>query len=163
MEPKDIRDLIDLISHSNFSTFELEHEGVKIKLVKETHGPPTVVTSMSSAEIATVPVAAAATSAPGVAASIPEAAPVTPAPEAGLIDVQSPIVGTFYRSSSPDAAAFVDIGGRVSRGQVICIVEAMKVMNEIESEHDGEVVEVVVANGQPVEFGEVLLRLRPMS
>ena len=159
MEPKDIRDLIELISRSNFSSFELEHEGVKIKLVKE---PPPAQTlagvgvEMPRPEIveATVPAVVAD---PTLLESPPDTA------EAGLIEVESPIVGTFYRSPSPDTASFVEVGGRVSKGQVICIVEAMKVMNEIESEHDAEVVEVVVANGQPVEFGEVLLRLRPMS
>ena len=75
----------------------------------------------------------------------------------------SPIVGTFYRSPSPDAAPFVEIGTKVNKGQVICIVEAMKVMNEIESEVDAEVVDVLVANGQPVEYGETLFVLRPLN
>jgi acetyl-CoA carboxylase biotin carboxyl carrier protein len=81
----------------------------------------------------------------------------------GLVDLTSPIVGTFYRQPSPGASSFVEVGDRVRKGQVLCIVEAMKLMNEIESEIDAEVVEILVANGQPVEFGEVLFRLRPMS
>jgi acetyl-CoA carboxylase biotin carboxyl carrier protein len=79
------------------------------------------------------------------------------------VDLRSPIVGTFYRSASPESAAFVEVGSRVRKGQVLCIVEAMKLMNEIESEIDAEVVEIRVANGQPVEYGEVLFRLRPVS
>ena len=159
MEPKDIRDLIELISRSNFSSFELEHEGVRIKLVKESPAaqtPAAVVVELPRPEVAASGVSTIDAE-PSLAGSPPDDA------ESGLIEVASPIVGTFFRSPSPDAASFVEVGGRVSKGQVICIVEAMKVMNEIESEHDAEVVEVVVANGQPVEFGEVLLRLRPMS
>lgn len=156
MEPKDIRDLIELISRSNFSSFELEHEGVRIKLVKESPTAPTQAVAVVQQPGSVV---AAATV---VAEPLPPAIPSDDV-ESDLVEVESPIVGTFYRSPSPDAASFVEVGGRVSKGQVICIVEAMKVMNEIESEHDAEVVEVVVANGQPVEFGEVLLRLRPMS
>jgi acetyl-CoA carboxylase biotin carboxyl carrier protein len=81
----------------------------------------------------------------------------------GLVDFDSPIVGTFYRSPGPDSPAFADVGQMIKKGQVLCIVEAMKVMNEIESEIDAEVVEVRVADGQPVEFGEVLFRLRPLG
>ena len=77
--------------------------------------------------------------------------------------MHSPIVGTFYSAPSPDAPNFVEVGAKVQKGQVMCIVEAMKVMNEIESEIDGEVVEVLVSNSQPVEYGEVLFRLRPRS
>jgi acetyl-CoA carboxylase biotin carboxyl carrier protein len=75
----------------------------------------------------------------------------------------SPIVGTFYRQPSPSAPPFVEPGSKVRKGQVLCIIEAMKLMNEIEAEMDAEVVEILVANGQPVEFGEVLFRLRPMA
>ena len=88
---------------------------------------------------------------------------MTASPDDGVIDFPSPIVGTFYRSAGPDTAPFVEIGSRVTKGQVLCIVEAMKVMNEIESEVDAEVVEVAVQNEQPVEFGEVLFRLRPSN
>jgi len=77
--------------------------------------------------------------------------------------VTSPFVGTFYRAPSPESPAFVEVGTVVKKGQVLCIVEAMKLMNEIESEIDAEVVEIRVANGQPVEYGEVLFRLRPVS
>jgi acetyl-CoA carboxylase biotin carboxyl carrier protein len=155
VDPKDIRELIELISRSDFAEFELEGKGFKLKLVRQ--GAPAaraVDAGPARAVAAPVPVAPAA-------AVEPEPQPA-PAPENGLVDLRSPIVGTFYRSSSPDSPPFVDIGGRVRKGQVVCIVEAMKVMNEIESEIDAEVVEAPVANGQPVEFGETLFRLRPV-
>lgn len=136
MDSKEIRELIEMISRSNFSTFELEEaDGFKLKLVKQ---------------------------GAALAESVVAAEPA-PAPEDGFVDFNSPIVGTFYRSSGPDAPPFADVGQTVKKGQVLCIVEAMKVMNEIESEMDAEVVEVCVTDGQPVEFGEVLFRLRPLS
>ena len=143
MDSKEIRELIEMISRSNFSTFELEEaDGFKLKLVKE-HSAPSV----------------------NVVAAAQPAAPAAPAaaPEDGLVEFDSPIVGTFYRSPGPDAPLFADVGQTVKKGQVLCIIEAMKVMNEIESEIDAEVVEVCVADGQPVEFGEVLFRLRSLS
>ena len=136
MDSKEIRELIEMISRSNFSTFELEEaDGFKLKLVKQ---------------------------GAALAESVVAAEPA-PAPEDGVVDFNSPIVGTFYRSPGPDAPPFADVGQTVKKGQVLCIVEAMKVMNEIESEMDAEVVEVCVTDGQPVEFGEVLFRLRPLS
>ena len=155
MDPKDIRELIELISRSDFAEFELEGKGFKLKLVRQ--GAP-AARPVDTGPVRTVP---APTPAAPIAPPEPEPAP-QPAPENGLVDLRSPIVGTFYRSASPDAPPFVDIGGRVRKGQVVCIVEAMKVMNEIESEIDAEVVEAPVANGQPVEFGETLFRLRPV-
>ena len=146
MDSKEIRELIEMISGSNFSTFELEEaDGFKLKLVKAAAAPA-------------VNVAAATPALAPVPSAVPEEAP-----DDGLIGFDSPIVGTFYRSPGPDAAPFADVGQTVKKGQVLCIVEAMKVMNEIECEIDAEVVEVCVADGQPVEFGEVLFRLRPLS
>jgi acetyl-CoA carboxylase biotin carboxyl carrier protein len=86
--------------------------------------------------------------------------PAADAAAADLVEVRAPIVGTFYRSPSPEAPAFVDVGSHITRGQTLCIVEAMKVMNEIEAELDGEIVAVLCSNGQPVEYGEVLFRVR---
>ena len=160
MEAKELRDLIELISKSNFVTFELEREGFKLKLEKGSAaaGAPTFA---ETAPIAPPPVLVAATA----QASEPAAAPAAvapPSPAAGLVELRSPIVGTFYRQPSPTAEPFVELGSRVKKGQVLCIIEAMKLMNEIEAEADAEVVEILVANGQPVEFGEVLFRLRPL-
>ena len=161
MDPKDIRELIEMISHSNFSTFELEEaDGFKLKLVKKAAELPAPV-APPPVQVVAAPAAQAAPVAPA-APAVAAAAPAAPVDD-GLVDFDSPIVGTFYRSPGPDSPAFADVGQMIKKGQVLCIVEAMKVMNEIESEIDAEVVEVRVADGQPVEFGEVLFRLRPLG
>jgi len=158
LDPKEIRELIELISRSDFAEFELEGKGFKLKLVKQ-GGPVAVAIEppIPRAVPAAVPVPAAA---PAPADPVPAVA--VQLAEEELVDLKSPIVGTFFRSAGPDSPAFVEIGTRVRKGQVTCIVEAMKVMNEIESEIDAEVVEAPVANGQPVEYGEALFRLRPV-
>jgi len=160
LDPKEIRELIELVSRSDFSKFEMEREGFKIKLVKQSAEAPAAVT------VASIPQPAASgppAAVREVAAVAGEAAALVPVVEDGLVELNSPIVGTFYRSPSPDAPPYVEVGGKVRKGQTMCIVEAMKVMNEIESEIDAEVVDAPLANGQPVEFGEVLFRLRPMN
>ena len=159
MDTKELRDLIDLISRSNFSTFELEREGLKLRLVKEDSAPPAPLHAVAHVG---VPVAATPVVLPGAGedgATGGEGRAMDPS----LVELTSPIVGTFYRSPSPSAPMFVEVGSRVRKGQVLCIIEAMKLMNEIESEIEAEVVEVCVENGQPVEFGEVLFRLRPTA
>jgi acetyl-CoA carboxylase biotin carboxyl carrier protein len=166
LDGQELRELIELISKSNFVTFELEREGFKLKLEK---GPgPALATPPKGSG---APAAAASPVQPSLAASAAEAAApaTTPAPfgsdaaSAGLVDMRSPIVGTFFRQPSPGSPPFAEPGSKVKKGQVLCIIEAMKLMNEIEAEMDAEVVEILVANGQPVEFGEVLFRLRPMA
>ncbi|MEE9219843.1 MAG: acetyl-CoA carboxylase biotin carboxyl carrier protein [Acidobacteriota bacterium] len=167
MKPKDLMDLMDFISRSNFVEFELEHEGFKLRLVKSVprrHSRALGQVAAEARDVTLPPPAAVAPPAPAVPAPAPAApapAPAAPAVEAGLVDVRSPMVGTFYRRLSPEAPALVELGQRVRKGTVLCIVEAMKLMNEIESEVGGEVVEVLAENGQPVEYGEVLFRLRP--
>jgi len=156
VDSKEIRELIEFVSRSNFSTFELERNGFRIKLVKDE-----VAGTRSAAPVAAAPAPAVVPATTPVTATPREAPPVAAAAEEELVALNSPIVGTFYSAPSPDDANFVDVGAQVQKGQVLCIVEAMKVMNEIESEIDGEVVEVLVKNGQPVEFGEVMFRLRP--
>ena len=158
MDPKEIRELIELISRSSFQSFELEREGFRLKLVKSEGGQLVVAAPQPVADPGLVAV-------PRLAATedAPAAAPDNGVTADGLQELRSPIVGTFYRSPGPDDAPFADVGSRIRRGQVVCIVEAMKVMNEIEAEIDAEVVEILVANGQPVEFGEPLFRLRPLS
>ena len=156
MDPKEIRELIELISKSNFASFELEGEGFRMKLVKESAPAPLV-----AATVEPLPASQPAAAPPPA----PVAAAAESAAEAGsngTVPLNSPIVGTFYRAPSPDAPPFVEIGKKVNKGQVLCIVEAMKVMNEIESEIDAEVVDILAANGQPVEFGETLFILRPL-
>jgi acetyl-CoA carboxylase biotin carboxyl carrier protein len=167
LEGKELRDLIDLIAKSNFVTFELERDGFKLKLEKgagpvvananarasaQAHSEPVAPTLEPSAGPSSMPVPAATAAVAAVDAA-----------SSGLVDLLSPIVGTFYRQPSQAAPPFVEPGSRVKKGQVLCIIEAMKLMNEIEAEMDAEVVEILVANGQPVEFGEILFRLRPMA
>jgi acetyl-CoA carboxylase biotin carboxyl carrier protein len=165
LDGKELRELIDLIAKSNFVTFELERDGFKLKLDKGSGSPPSLPVA---AQPAAAPPAAAGSAQPAAAVAAPSetSAARAAAPHAdngGLVEMTSPIVGTFYRQPSVGAPPFVEPGSRVRKGQTLCIIEAMKLMNEIEAEIDAEVVEIVVANGQPVEFGELLFRLRPLA
>jgi acetyl-CoA carboxylase biotin carboxyl carrier protein len=149
LDPKDLKEIkaiIDLMKKHDLSVFEIEKEGFRLKLEK---GP--------SAQAAAV--------APPAAAAPPKAVPATPAaPKAiesvPLKEIVSPMVGTFYRSASPDSPPFVDVGKTVAEDTVVCIIEAMKVMNEIKAETGGIIAEVVAENGKPVQFGQVLFRVR---
>src|SRR6478672_5256475 len=144
---------------NGLSEFEIEREGLKLRLRKDSANgamPPTpaiVVAGVPAASIGP----AAAPAAPPAEASAPVG---SGAAEVELAVVKSPIVGTFYRSPEPGASSFVEIGTTVKKGQVLCIIEAMKLMNEIDSEYDGEVVNVYVENGQPVQYGERLFAVR---
>ena len=157
MNLDDVREILALMRENGLSEFEIEREGLKLRLRKDaTTGAPLPV-GMPAAP-AGVPGAVA----PPVAGS--SAAPAGPV-AAGETDVElavvkSPIVGTFYRSPEPGAASFVEIGATVKKGQVLCIIEAMKLMNEIDSEFDGEIVNIYVESGQPVQYGERLFAIR---
>jgi len=153
LDPKDIKEIkaiIDLMKKHDLSVFEIEKEGFRLKLEK---GPSVRAASA-------VPPAVAAQ--PEPASTVPENAP--PAPKAiesvPLKDIVSPMVGTFYRSASPDGAPFVDVGKSVTEDTVVCIIEAMKVMNEIKAEISGIIAEVMAENSKPVQFGQVLFRVR---
>ncbi len=149
----ELKNLIEYVEKSSFVEFELERDGFKIKLVKRT--------AMSSNGPTAPGMPTTGPAAPAVAAATPGTPdPVAPEESPDIHLIKSPIVGTFYLSNSPGAKAFVEPGDRVGKGQVLCIVEAMKLMNEIESDCDGEVVEVLVSNGQPVEYGEPLFKIR---
>jgi acetyl-CoA carboxylase biotin carboxyl carrier protein len=155
----DVREILALMRDNGLSEFEIERDGLKLRLRKDSVG--TVVAAPLVAQAYTQ-------SAAIPQASVPVAAPAgaaPPAAEAGeteieLAVVKSPIVGTFYRSSEPGAAAFVEIGASVKKGQVLCIIEAMKLMNEIDSEYDGEIANIYVENGQPVQYGERLFAIK---
>ena len=162
MDLNQIKQILDLVREHELSEFEIEHEGLRLKIRKDVNGahvvtlPGAVTASIAppAAPAAAGPVAAAA---PSPAASTGEAVGDS---EIELAVVKSPIVGTFYRSSEPGASPFVEIGAMVKKGQVLCIIEAMKLMNEIDSEYDGEVVNIYVENGQPVQYGERLFAIR---
>ena len=143
MELDKIRELVRLVEDSQIQELELSHRGETIRIAKASTSGPTVVA------------AAAPAPAPAVVPAAPEAAPARKSVANGR-EVTSPIVGTFYRAPSPEASSFVEIGQRVNRGDVLCIIEAMKVMNEIEAEFAGTVREILVDNAQPVEFGQPL-------
>jgi acetyl-CoA carboxylase biotin carboxyl carrier protein len=152
----EIKQLIDFIRERDLSEFELERADFKLRIksgaVVHTVASPIVLAAPS-------PVAAPP-------AAVPAAAPAAAGSDAGgedLAIVTSPIVGTFYRSSEPGAKAFVEVGDAVRKGQVLCIIEAMKLMNEIDSEHEGEVVSIYVQNGQAVQYGERLFAIRLKS
>jgi acetyl-CoA carboxylase biotin carboxyl carrier protein len=146
MDLRKLKTLIDLVSESNVSELEITEAEGKVRIVK---GGGAVVQQFAAPLVAAAPVAAA----PAVAA--PAAAPAeAPAPSGHL--VKSPMVGTFYRSSSPGAAAFVEVGSQVKAGDTICIIEAMKILNEIEADKAGTVTQILGENGQAVEYGQPL-------
>lgn len=152
MKAKEIRDLIDFISETGLEEVNIETQEFKIS-VKRSLG-------QSSAPVAAPASTPAAVSAP--AASQPEAAkPATPSGDANLIAIKSPMIGTFYRSPNPDADAFVKIGDHVKAGDTVCIIEAMKLFNEIESEVAGKIVKVLVDDAQPVEYDQPLFLVDP--
>ncbi|MGA2361326.1 MAG: acetyl-CoA carboxylase biotin carboxyl carrier protein [Candidatus Aminicenantales bacterium] len=148
----EIRKVIALLEEKDLSVLELEVEGFKIKIGRSAPVPAPPPSSVREA------------AAPGPAAA-GEASPPAPAPELDktLQLITSPMVGTFYRAPDPTASPFVDIGDVVKKGQTLCIVEAMKLMNEIESDVDGTVVEIFVENAKPVEYGQKLFALKPLS
>ena len=164
MNLKEIRELIEFLKEQDIAEFELERGDVKVRIKRgaEAAAPETryvaMPTAVPPANGGTVPDIQAA-AVPPPAAGPPKEAP----PEEGLHLVKSPIVGTFYESPSPGAPPFVKPGDRVSLGQVICIVEAMKLMNEIECDIAGEVVKMLVANNQPIEYGQALYAIRPSA
>jgi acetyl-CoA carboxylase biotin carboxyl carrier protein len=158
----EIKQLIEFIKGHDLSEFELEQDGVKVRIKCGQNHHVVAVPHMQAA----IPMMAAAPVAPA-AAPAPQAAPAAPgaADEEGgeLAIVKSPIVGTFYRSAEPGAKPFVSVGDVVRKGQVLCIIEAMKLMNEIDSEYDGEVTSIYIENGQAVQYGERLFAIKPAT
>ena len=150
---KEIKDLIDLVAERGLSALEVEQTGFRIRIegarVAAGNGTAPAAESLPS------PAALAAGSSGGAAAVLPSA----PEQE-GLHVITSPIVGTFYRAPSPEADPFAQVGQKVSKGKILCIIESMKLMNEIESDVEGEIVEVFPRSGQPVEYGEKLFAIR---
>jgi acetyl-CoA carboxylase biotin carboxyl carrier protein len=162
MDLNQIKQILDLVREHELSEFEIEHDGLRLKVRKDTNGSVAVTHPAPAAPPMVVPSAGATFAAPPAAAAglaSPAAADAVDA-EIELAVVKSPIVGTFYRSSEPGAASFVEIGSTVRKGEVLCIIEAMKLMNEIDSEYDGEIVSIYVENGQPVQYGERLFAIR---
>ena len=144
----EVRRLVNLMETKELAEVEIELEGKRVRVVRAGVGAATGVPVAS--------VAAAAPAAPAVAPATESAAPAAPRGS----EIPSPMVGTFYRSPSPDAAPFAEVGDRISKETVVCIIEAMKVNNEIKAELDGEIIELLVEDGQPVEYDQPLFRVR---
>ena len=152
MDAKDIKEIkavIDLMKKHDLSVFEIEKEGFRLKLQRGASAPP-----------ATVSVPAAPTVSPKAAPTAeppPAAKPIESVP---MKEIVSPMVGTFYRAASPDMPSFVEVGKPITEETVVCIIEAMKVMNEIKAETSGVIAEVLAENGKPVQFGQALFKVR---
>jgi acetyl-CoA carboxylase biotin carboxyl carrier protein len=168
LDLKQIKQIIDLMKRSELSEFAVEEEGFKLKIRRGFNGLPVVSSGRGSSHPFvpgpdTVPpfvaAAPAPVAAPTAAAPAPAAAPAAQ-DEAGVVYIKSPMVGTFYRSASPESKPFVEPGAKVAENTVVCIIEAMKIMNEIQAEMTGTVVEVLVENGQPVEYGQRLFKIK---
>lgn len=158
-----LRGLIAAVDDSGIDSLEISRGGTRIRIAKTPPPAPAAPAGPAGVEYAvSAPAAqpAAAASAPPAPAA--PAAPVATAPaRSNLVEVKSPMVGTFYRSPSPEAPPYVELGTRVGKGQTVCILEAMKLMNELESEVSGTVREICVENAEPVEYGQVLFRIEP--
>lgn len=157
MKTSEIRDLIDFIAQSGLNEVDIETKEIKLHVKRE----PDQKVLKASAPMMAAPMAVAA-SAPVAAPAV--ATPKTEKPAASsnkTVDIKSPMIGTFYRSSNPDSPPFVSVGDKVSKGQVVCIIEAMKLFNEIESEVSGTIVKVMAENSSPVEYDQVLFVVEP--
>jgi acetyl-CoA carboxylase biotin carboxyl carrier protein len=158
LDLKQIKQIIELMKRSELTEFAVEEEGFKLKIRRGPNGLPVVSTGRgSTAPFATgeVPVAAAAS-----VAAVPPGGSTLPKEEEGIAYIKSPMVGTFYRAASPESKSFAEAGTKVVENTVVCIIEAMKIMNEIQAEAKGTVVEALVENGQPVEYGQRLFKIK---
>ncbi len=154
-----LQKLIEAVDASSIDSIELERGGTRVRMSKtpEQAGVAMAAPPMAPAAAPAAPAAPAAAPAPAAAADSGEAA----AAPSNLLEVTSPMVGTFYRAPAPDAPPYANVGDRVGVGDTLCIIEAMKLMNELEAEVSGTVAEICVENGEPVEYGQVLFRLTP--
>ena len=163
MDLKELKEILQILEEKEITDFELEEEGMKLRIRKGPASSANHASAPVAPLVATVLPSLGAPVAPAMAVPAPVSAAAAPAPseaEAGVTVVKSPIVGTFYRTPDPNAPPFVDVGDRVRVGQVLCIIEAMKLMNEIEAEVGGEVVKVHRESGQPVQYGDALFSIR---
>lgn len=155
MDLKDIKAIIDLMKKNSVSEFELEKQDFKIKLKRSPNGGP--ISQVAYDEASAVAYVPAPAVLPAGAAVVAAPAPVV----SNEADIKSPMIGTFYRAPSPESAPYVEVGTEVNPDSVVCIIEAMKVMNEIKAEVKGVITQVCVENAKPVEFGQPLFKVRP--
>lgn len=151
MENKEIQKLLDFIAQSTLD--EVNIETSELKLSVKRYGAAPVIQQVAAPQVVAAPVASPATSAAPAAPATPVAAPVV---TANRVTIKSPMIGTFYRSAGPDSPSFVEIGKEITKGKTVCIIEAMKLFNEIESEISGKIIEVLVENATPVEYDQPL-------
>ena len=159
MDLKQIKQIIDLMKRSELTEFAVEEEGFKLKIRRGANGLPVVSSSRGS----NAPFPSMSESAPAPVAAAPAAPVAAAAPagdEAGVTYIKSPMVGTFYRSASPESKPYAENGTKIVENSVVCIIEAMKIMNEIQAETKGTIVEALVENGQPVEYGQKLFKVK---
>jgi len=160
-----VKKLVKLLSESGVDEIEIEEEGKKIRIAKHPHrtataAPPVIWATEAPGQGGSLPAASGPAVPTAVQAVAPAPAPSAASSSPDLTEIRSPIVGTFYRAPAPDAAPFVQVGTDIQPGTVLCIVEAMKLMNEIESDVAGRVAKVMVENGQPVEYDQVLFLIQ---
>ena len=166
MKAKELQELLDFIAKSGLNKVNIETEEFKISVQRDPSYKPLISSAMSAPVPAAAPQAAAPVaapvSAPTHAASTPAATTSESSADANYQSLKAPMIGTFYRSNSPDSPAFVNVGDIVEKGQVICIIEAMKLFNEIEAEASGRIVKALVENSSPVEYDQPLFLIEPM-
>src|SRR5437867_6624526 len=159
MNSKEIKELIETVCQNGITELEVERAGVRVKIRKDVAAASSVTSAVFIPSVSASHVAQPA----AISKDGPATKPQSESIDEDLVVVRSPIVGTFYRASNPDAEPFVRLGDFVESGRVLCIIEAMKLMNEIESEASGEVVKIYLDNGEPVEFGQALFGIRPVK
>jgi len=159
LDLKQIKQIIELMKRSELTEFAVEEEGFKLKIRRGTNGLPVVTTSRGSTPPFPLsdPTSSAA---PALGAQVGAMNNSPKEEQAGISYVKSPMVGTFYRAASPESKPFADVGAKVVENTVVCIIEAMKIMNEIQAETKGTILEVLVENGQPVEYGQRLFKVK---
>ena len=155
-----LRALLEVLTEKDIAEFEHEDEAVRIRIVRGARVKVVPLSAPGGGDASPGGGAAATNAGGGGASSLDTGPASTMEPASGAVDVTSPFVGTFYRAASPDAPSFVEVGSVVRAGQTLCIIEAMKLMNEIEAEHSGTIVEVFAQNGKAVEFGQKLFRIK---
>ena len=160
MEFDDIERILALVKQHELAEFELERDGLKLRIRKSSGAFPPLAAPVEMTHVSSGPPPAPAMALPSPAPAVAEVNEETDDSPVELAVVKSPIVGTFYRSPEPGAPAFIEVGQHVKKDQVLCIIEAMKLMNEITSEYEGEIVSAYVENGKPVQYGERLFAIR---
>lgn len=162
MSTQDIQQLIDFISQSGLDEVNIETSDLKISVKRYGTGAPVSVPTQVTPVAIPMPTVSTPAPTPTTPASVPAAAPVAKADLSNYITIKSPMIGTFYRSANPESPMFAEVGDTISEGKVVCIIEAMKLFNEIESEVSGRIVKVLVENATPVEYDQPLFLVEPI-